>query len=216
MEVVVLAVTKMKEGFCVAGMTLQGRWVRLIPRGNYNWPAIKYRHGGHIEVGDVLKVDGTWRYSDPPHSEDYEITAASRRCKLTNQQLLAFCREHREDGAAFLTLMGRQKRSLCLLRVDRILTVYKDENPLKDRLAVLFDNQWQRNYTKAPGFPCTGLQWRAMQSLGLPMPVFREVYVVFGLTRGIKEETKTVPPSPMVISIIGDPPLPGEIDYQNP
>ena len=217
MEIVVLAVTKMSDGFCIVGKNIQGRWLRLIPEGLFNWRSLNYENGEHIEVGDVLRVSGLWRHTPPPHFEDYTVQQFLRIKKLTNQQLLNFCRNHSETTDELLSTLSRETRSLTVLRVDNIDVVFEDADPVKSRLAVRVGDRMYRNDTRKPGFPCTCLKWRAVQRRKIPLPIFHDVYVVFGLARPFTDrEGIYVLAAPMIISIISEPSLPILINYNKP
>lgn len=217
MEVVVMAVTKMNDGFCIAGMTTDGRWIRLIPQGSHNWRSIAYNNREYIRTGDVLNVSGGWMFTDPPHYEDYKVKSMKRVNQLNNKQMLDFCHRKAEPPDKFFELMSRRIRSLCLLKADGVETVFKEIDPVKSRLAVRLGKDVYRNDTRKPGFPCTCLKWRAMQRQELELPVFNQVYTAFGLARPFTDrDGRFVPAAPMVISILSDPPLPGVVDYNQP
>lgn len=129
MEVVVLAVTRAFGKFCIAGMTLDGEWIRPIPQpGMYLleqdrfWDEDKITFDETlIQTGDRITIEGyapsSLRYSN--HSEDFITTGMKKTGHFDVQELIQFLDSHKEDYQSFKkTVYGNDGRSLCLIEVE--------------------------------------------------------------------------------------------------
>jgi hypothetical protein len=124
-DILILAVTRMRGGVCVAGMTTEPdpiaglRWVRPVKRhGALLLGDIRYAEGGLMRIGDVV----AWRLGesrpDPPHVEDVLVDPvrdpARLLRRLSSERRARFCAE-RLDRAPDEVLID-ETRSLCLAR----------------------------------------------------------------------------------------------------
>ena len=219
MDLVLLAVTWMAGGFCFAGMNERGEWVRPLPDGR-QWKRLYYDSGELIRIGDVVRVAGRPE-PDPPHAEDYIISRFERVRKLTHRELIAFLTTHAEDRAALDATLALDARSLCLVRAESFEIVYREGgDPRRTRIAFKLSGVSDPyfNITQKPGYPCNCLRWRAIQAQGVQIPdEFVKAFIGVGLARPFRgDDGRQVPPSPMIISLITDPHIPGEINYDNP
>ena len=185
-KVLMLAVTKMHGGVCVAGMTTEPhpvtglRWVR---------PA---REFGHVLLGDITTDGGAVLRPfdvvalhfknpcpDPPHTEDCVVDFVRHRPRVAR-------RLEGEPRAQFLEkyldpapqqVLDKQQRSLCLVKPDSITGCYRLDGysgKFKARMAFRIMGRTYRgahassgSYAKG-GFSVTDLKWRALGRAWLP------------------------------------------------
>ncbi len=209
-EVLMLAVTRMLGGVCIAGVTTEPdpvsglRWVRPV------------REHGHVLLGDITTAEGAvlrpfdvveFNLSrpcpNPPHGEDWIADFA--RCRprvvrrLEGERRAAFLRTYLDrDPCQILDL---QERSLCLLKPDRIQGSFRLDAYSGKFDARLAFSLAGRRYAGSPakcGLSVTDLKWRALGRAGLPGDGgwtefdegdlearfgIREIYLAVGLTR---------------------------------
>lgn len=207
-EIVLLAMTWMRSGFCLAGMDpATGRWVRPVkPAGQ--WQELADRNGEPIHIGDRLRLVDPCPRPQPPHSEDVVTAGLVRVGRLPPGQLLHRLREWAEDEGALRQTLAGEGRSLCLVRVDRFWTAHQEADLHRTRLAFRIGTTVYQNRTALPGYPCTDLVWRAYKGAGGADPSPRETYLAIGLSRAFTDRRGfPVPPSPMVVAVLTVPPL---------
>lgn len=208
-EVLILAVTRMQAGVCLAGMTQEPdpvtglRWVRPV------------REYGHVLLGDVTTPEGTLlrpfdvvefsltrHCPDPPHVEDWIADLRQRprvARRLEGERLVKFLHKHLDRAPEQVLL--RQERSLCLLKPDWVKGVFRLDGytaSLDARLSFgLGPRQYQGSIPKG-GLAVTDLRWRALGRSWLPPEggwvdfdqgdlearfSIQEIYLAVGLTR---------------------------------
>src|SRR5688500_10504603 len=128
-DILILAVTRMRGGVCVAGMSGEAdpvsglRWVRPIKQhGLLLKGDIRYATGTIMRPGDVV----SWRVGppqpSPPHVEDVLVNPIRDRPQLLRRHDSArraqFCSDHLDRAAH--DVLKHEIRSLCLLRPDSI------------------------------------------------------------------------------------------------
>jgi hypothetical protein len=124
-DILIMAVTRMRGGVCIAGMTSAPdpqsvlRWVRPVKaNGLLLLGDIRYPDGALMALGDVV----AWRLGpprpDPPHIEDMLVVPVRDRPQCVRHLDAArrahFCAEHLDrdpDG-----VLVDEARSLCLVR----------------------------------------------------------------------------------------------------
>jgi hypothetical protein len=236
-EVLLLAVTKMLGGLCIAGMTTepdpvsQLRWVRPVPEF------------GHVLLGDVTTAEGQvlrpfdvvefcliQPRPDPPHAEDWVVDFVHPRPRvarrLEGQRRADFLARYldREPGQ----VLRLKERSLCLVKPDWVKGNFR-----LDRYSGRFDAHLgfglgRQRYTGSHakgGLPVTDLKWRALGRAWLPAEEgwvdfdggdlearygVEEVYLALGLTRSFKGEFW-----PIVVGVHTVPDFEAEVDYDN-
>jgi len=218
-ETLILAVTKMLGGVCLAGMTTEPdpvtglRWVRPI------------REHGHVLLGDITTTGGTvLRPFDvveltllhpcplPPHTEDWITDFVRYRPRivrrLEGQRRTDFLRTYL-DAAPHQVLAGQQ-RSLALIKPDWVKGCFRLDGysgQFDARIAFGLEGQpYLGSYTKG-GFAVTDLKWRALGRAWLPPDGgwtefdtgdlearfgIRKVYLAVGLTRSYKGSFWTI------------------------
>jgi hypothetical protein len=236
-EVLILAVTKMLGGVCIAGMTADRdpvtglRWVRPV------------RDYAHVLLGDITTADGQvlspfdvvalnllQPRPSPPHTEDW-ITdfVRIRPCIIRRPEGLRrahFLRKHL-DTAPQEVLEGQQ-RSLCLLKPEWLKGRFRlDEysGQFEARLAFGANGRTYRGSYAQGGVPVTDLKWRALGRAWLPKQGgwaefvmddlearlgVQEVYLAVGLSRPYQGACW-----PMVIGVHTVPDYEAMVDYDN-
>jgi hypothetical protein len=165
-EIVLLAVTRMLSGFCIAGIDSSGAWSRPIKRQTNLGPGdVTYRDRALMQPFDRVRIEVERRHPNPPHIEDRICDFVRHRpeciARLDTAQRAAFLNEHAElDLGPILT----HERSLGVTRADNIsasfqLDAYSGKYDARIRLPGVSD---------ARGFPCTDLRWRALGRRLLP------------------------------------------------
>jgi Dual OB-containing domain len=169
-NILILAVTRMRGGVCIAGMTSAPdshsvlRWVRPVKaKGSLLLGDIRYPDGVLMGLGDVV----AWRLGaarpDPPHIEDVLVDPVRDRphCmrRLDAARRAHFCAE-RLDRAPDEILV-HEARSLCLVRPAALEACWSYDS---------YNGHYEaRMAFRAGGFatgergiPVTDLAWRAL------------------------------------------------------
>lgn len=169
-HMLILAVTRMRAGVCVAGMSRTAdpitglRWVRPVkPHAPLLLGDIRYPDGALMHVGDVVDwVMGPPRV-EPPHVEDVLFDPVRHRPqfvrRLDSARRAQFCAEHidtRPDD-----VLRYETRSLCIVRPDSLAALWA--------LDAYSGHYEARMHFRAGGFategrgiPVTDLAWRAI------------------------------------------------------
>jgi hypothetical protein len=236
-EILILAVTQMLGGVCIAGMSTEGdpatglRWIRPV------------REFEHVLLGDVTAVDGTVirpfdvaefhllrARPSPPHIEDWITDFARPRLRvvrrLEGERRAAFLRKYVDPDPA--SVLENQARSLCLVRPDWIrasLELDAYTGKLEARLALALGPHRYRGAREA-GLSVTDLRWRALGCTRLPesggilevdMDALRarlglqDLFLAIGLTRAFQGAHW-----PMVVGVHVVPDYDVTVDHSNP
>jgi hypothetical protein len=174
-EILILAVTRMRGGVCVAGMSgeadpLSGlRWVRPVKQhGLLLLGDIRYASGAIMRTGDVVD----WRMGlpqpSPPHIEDVLVDPIRDRPQLLRRldrtRLVEFCAGHLDRAPT--DVLDRESRSLCLLRPVSIRATWTLD-PYSGHYEARIAFQWHDFATDDRGIPATDLAWRALGRMWL-------------------------------------------------
>lgn len=236
-EILILAVTRMLGGMCIAGMTNEPdpvtglRWVRPI------------REHGHVLLGDITTPDGkVLRPFDvaefsllrpsplPPHIEDWITEFVRHRPRvvrrLEGERRAGFLRKYL-DAAPRQVLEGQQ-RSLCLIKPNWVKGSFR-----LDRYSGHFDarlsfglhgRSYRGSYAKG-GLSVTDLKWRALGRTWLPedggwtdfdagdLEVrfgIQEIYLAVGLMRSYQGDFWRI-----VVGVHTLPDYQATVDYDN-
>jgi len=208
-EILILAVTRMQAGVCLAGMIQEPypvtglRWVRPV------------REYGHVLLGDVTTSEGTVLrpfdvvelcltrpHPAPPHIEDW-ITDFKQRPRLARrlegERLIKFLQKHLDRAPE--DVLQRQERSLCLLKPDWVKGAFRLDGYTANLDARLSFGLGPRQYLGSipkGGLAVTDLRWRALGRSWVPAGDgwidfdqgdlearfgIQEIYLAVGLTR---------------------------------
>lgn len=236
-SVLLLAVTKMLGGICVAGMTTESdpvtrlRWVRPV------------RDHGHVLLGDITTPEGQVLQAfdvaeltfirprpAPPHAEDWIVDFSRARPRflrrLEGERRAAFLDRHLDADPH--QVLDCHERSLCLVRPDRLWGAFHlDAYTGRFEAGLGFTLQSKRysGSRTGRGLPVTDLKWRALGRAWLPPAGggfdfdrgdlesrlgVEHVYLAVGLTRNFQGACW-----PLVIGVHTVPDYHAEIDYDN-
>ncbi|HZT06495.1 MAG TPA: hypothetical protein VFC51_05655 [Chloroflexota bacterium] len=211
--IVLLAVTRMLSGFCIAGIDERGTWKRPVkPSGALLLGDVSYRDRTLMRPFDRVFLDLGQPTPDPPHVEDYQCDFVRRRPslieRLEGDERRQFLADWAEPGPQPLLDLSR---SLILFRANRIATAFRlDPDSRRYQVRVRLEG-----IGDDAGLPCSDLRWRALGRSLLPPSGgvakltnarVRErlgaeaIYVALGLARQLNGAY-----SPLVIGIHGVP-----------
>jgi hypothetical protein len=167
-DILILAVTRMRGGVCVAGMVSQPdsglRWVRPVKQHGTLLPGdIRYAGGTLMRIGDVV----AWRLGqarpDPPHVEDVLVDPVRDTARLLRRldsgRRARFCAEHLDRAPDEVLI--HEARSLCLVQPTAVEAWWSYDaynGHYEARMAFRaggFD-------TGERGVPVTDVAWRAL------------------------------------------------------
>ena len=218
-ELLILAVTKMLGGVCIAGMTAEPdpvtrlRWVRPV------------REFGHVLLGDittpeqqVLRPFDVVSFNlirprpEPPHTEDWIADFVHQRPRilrrLEGERRKGFLENHQDTAP--LQVLQAQQRSLCLIKPDWVKGCFQLDLPSGDfdaRLAFGLDGRTCGASPAKGGLSVTDLKWRALGRAWLGPSGGRkdfgtgdletefklgQIYLVVGLTRSFQGSFWTI------------------------
>lgn len=236
-ETLILAVTRMHGGICIAGMTTEPDpvtglcWVRPI------------RECGHILLGDITTASGDilrtfdvarfhflHPHCRPPHAEDWLTDFVRQRPfivrRLEGHRRAEFLRTYLDQAPH--QVLRNQQRSLCLVKPDWLKGMFRLDSytgKLDARLAFGLDG---RRYAGSPakgGLSVTDLKWRALGRACLPPGGgwtefeagdlearfgIEEVYLAVGLSRSYRGDFWII-----VVGVHTLPDYEATIDYDN-
>ena len=236
-EVLMLAVTRMRGGVCIAGVTTepdpasQLRWVRPIrEHGHVLLGDITAPQGAVLRPFDVVKLNLLRHSPSPPHNEDWITDFARSRPqiirRLEGERRTAFLRDYLDlDPCQILDL---QERSLCLIKPGQVQGCFRLDaysGKLEARLNFDLQGRHYRGSHAQGGLSVTDLKWRALGRAWLPSEGgwtefdagdlearfgIQEVYLAVGLTRPYRGERWT-----MIIGVHTVPDYEATVDYDN-
>jgi hypothetical protein len=228
-ELLILAVTRLSTGVCVAGVDDGGNWVRPTRENDSGWRQLDvtdlYGTDGHIvvDVGHWVR----WPLARPiprdVHTEDREVASGARPSlirKLSHDDARRSCEAiHEEALPAFL---ADNTRSLILIKPDGVDAIRFDADDAVGRKArIEFSCAGERC-----NLSVTDLRWRALAKhclaeSGRPTLTWRARTLVqrfdlhieyLGIGKGQPLDGVCWP---LITSVIADKPLPVAIDYHD-
>ncbi|HUT46165.1 MAG TPA: hypothetical protein VMX36_07745 [Sedimentisphaerales bacterium] len=126
-EITILAVSRISDGVCVAGITNEGQWIRPTrPNSDDSWRQLELEDcrdlSGNwiIRKGNRVKFDLVESIPKGNHSEDWRIGSRRTRLvhELTEEEYFEFCQKHQERSLKSLEQIT-DMRSLILIRPER-------------------------------------------------------------------------------------------------
>jgi hypothetical protein len=221
-NLVVLAVTKMRTGFCVAGIEpVTGRWIRPVKEfGSLRLGDISYADGRPMQPFDQASLELIAARGSPPHVEDWSCDFVRRRPTRIGEiaaadRLAALERWSSPDGSA---VVARQERSLAMVGV-RAFELTAEADAVTGHVDV-------RMFCPEAGLatpaPVTDLRVRALaRSGGMPRSAthewlqdrfgVRRWFVAVGLSRRFDGRIW-----PLVVALHGVPSIEAAVDYSLP
>jgi hypothetical protein len=194
MFVIILAVTKAYDGFCIAGLNEIGQWVRPVPNDQIRiddpnsrfWSREQLMISGEfVKSGDVWEIEGRnpARLLYPNHVEDYVINKYRFSNRLTNNQLMQFLRTKAEKRTAFNDTILGQGRSLCLVKVDSFETEIFTYNGISDSKIYLTSKDFclDNPHVRFSNYKLKDCKWAGLVMQSHRLPHFSEVYAAIGL-----------------------------------
>jgi hypothetical protein len=234
-EILVLAVTRMLSGVCLAGLCQEPhpssvlRWVRPVKAyDTLLLGDISDASGRVMQMGDVALLHLLEPRPQEPHVEDWVTDWVHHRPlvvrRLEGERRAQFLATHVDRDPAQVLQEG--SRSLCLVRPERVWASFRRDEPtreLKARMGFTLAGGKPHLGDAPAGLPVTDLKWRALGDrwlasetggLALQHSELLErlgaqvIYLALGLSRGYEGKTW-----PLVIGVHVVPDYVQEIDY---
>lgn len=186
MEIVVTAMTRMQNGVCFAGINpITNEWVRPVWSFGQWQNANYYRQDRLVDLGDVITLSDPKLRPSPPHVEDVNVSGFRFVRKMESKEFRALLQRNTNHKAVDDIVLRAGNRSLCLFQPTDLAVHVSPLDALSTRISSRINNEYYRNDTQAPGFPCTDLRWRANRrehAYDLGIRDFDAVYLAMGLT----------------------------------
>lgn len=189
-DILILAITRMHSGICLAGINLKThRWERFVPHflakgiapETYHWirPVKSYgipqpnnlvdARGRQISNFDIVRMNLlSWR-PKAPHIEDWVVDFNHEKPVILRnvpESQRAELLNSLLDSSPDEVLQSPPSRSLCLIKPDKINKVIFDPGirygKYEARVVFNFAGQDYLGSLKRPGLPCTDLKFRAL------------------------------------------------------
>ncbi len=222
-RVTILAVTKMHNGICLAGVDRARTWVRPVQVPDYNFSKSALYERGKVVVEPYNEVEFHVRnrLDNSPQSEDQEIDPAYEPHlvgQLDDGQLTKLMTQldehdsvgHQRSRDGLMDWLTGLNRSLVLTRIDRVLSAYRGSTDYGRRPRRLSFRVGNSQFDLS----CTDLRWRSvtrgdrdMEALNV-LNSAQIIYFALGLTRLFQGHYW-----PMVVGVHPIPRLAGEVDY---
>ncbi len=222
-RVTILAVTKMHDGICVAGVDRARAWVRPVRVPGYNFSKDALLERGRVVVEPYNEVEFRMRNRlfNSPQSEDHEIDPSYEPHlvdKLNDGQLTTLMTKLDEHDSVegqrsrdgLMDWLTGLNRSLVLTRVDMVLSAYRGSTDYGRRPRRLSFRVGNSHFDMS----CTDLRWRSITRGDRDVEALtalnsaRVIYFALGLTRLFQGRYW-----PMVVGVHPIPRLAGEVDY---
>ena len=141
-EITILAVTRLGDGVCIAGISNDGRWIRPT-RSNQDdsWRQLEFSDCNDVngrwvvKKGNIVRIDLARAIPRGDHSEDWMVGHRKPELlkELSESEFRKFCEAHSENSLELLE--GKvADRSLAMVHPDEICTFYfgpDERKPLK-------------------------------------------------------------------------------------
>lgn len=174
-QVLILAMTRMLSGICVAGFTRETdpttglRWVRPVREFGTVLPGdMTDADGRLVRCGDVVELNLLAPRPDPPHVEDWTVDFVHHRPRrlrrLVGEKRTRFFARYLDRAPEDVLL--HQARSLCLVRPEQVwarfsLDTYSGKYEARMGFVLAGDANHPRA-TSGRGVSVTDLEWRAL------------------------------------------------------
>jgi hypothetical protein len=236
-EVLLLAVTRMLGGLCLAGMTTEPdpvtglRWVRPVPEyGHVLLGDITTAAGQVLRPFDVVEFCLIHPKPNLPHAEDWTVDFVHHRPRivrrLEGERRSRFLDRYLDQDPS--QVLRLKERSLCLVKPAWVKGCFRLD-PYSGKFGAhlgfgLDGRRYTGSHAKG-GLPVTDLKWRALGKAWLPADGgwvdfdqgdlearfgITNLYLALGLTRSFRREFW-----PIVIGVHTEPDFEAEVDYDN-
>jgi hypothetical protein len=220
----ILAVTRMDNGICVAGVDGTRTWIRPVtppPDLNFTKESLSERGRIVVEPYSEIEFHVRARLNNSPQGEDHEIDVSQEPHMvrtLTDGELIALMGAldehdsvgHQGSRDAFVGWLTDANRSLVLTRVDRVNSAYRGSGDYGRRPRRLSFRVGTTNFDMS----CTDLRWRSITRGDRDVEALNRLssspnlYFALGLTRQYRGSYW-----PMVVGVHPIPRLTGTVDY---
>ncbi len=167
-EVTILAVTRLSSGVCVAGITIDGEWIRPTrPRGG-GWRYLDYANcedeSGRwiIRKGNIVRMDLIKHIPEGAHSEDWLIGNRKPELikELSDEDYQSVCEEFTEDMIDTLDCEDAE-RSLILVHPDKISSFsFEIETSWEGKKKYIPRGSFRLDRNPYPNMGITDVEWR--------------------------------------------------------
>jgi hypothetical protein len=172
-EILILALTQMRSGICVAGFTREPdpvtglRWVRPVRDFETVLPGdMTDADGNAFQCGDVIALNLVAPRPDPPHIEDWRTDFVHPRPRLLRRlegdRRAQFFAAHLDRAPE--DVLAHQTRSLCLVQPERVWAEFAlDAESGKYEARIGFTLPGVPDHPRAAsprGVAVTDLRWR--------------------------------------------------------
>jgi len=216
----ILAVTRMLNEICVAGVDESHTWMRPVRQTNLNLlkSDIFQENKCVLRNYNVVRFLSKRRLNNVPHSEDflvdwsYKPTIIKELDPDARKILYRRMDQTKDIKNNISSYLKTNKRSLVLVKPDEI-----NGCSWVDSFSGKYKPRIRFNVNNIPyDFSCTDLRWRAFgresknRSGSMDMLNTKDIYFVIGLTRKFREDYW-----PMVVGVHTIPDMKISIDYSN-
>jgi hypothetical protein len=215
----ILAVTSMKQGICVAGVSESFSWYRPVRKKGLNLLTEHIFFDGCcvLKKYNIVRFKMHKELVHEPHSEDFLIDWSVHPQIVgvvadEYDKKLLYSRLDETQQVKTVTIpyfLQNNNRSLMMIRPDEILDVEWDRGFEGHQVKIVF-----RIGSNTYSYSCTDLQWKALgdseekRKGSLDFLCNSEVYLSVGLTRFFKGKYY-----PIIIGVHPIPDMEVEIDY---
>jgi hypothetical protein len=236
-EVLILAVTKMVGGICIAGMTTEPdpvtglRWVRpTCEHGHVRLGDITTAGQQILQPFDVVALNILRPRPQPPHIEDWVADFVRQRPRIVRRlegaRRASFLSRYLDQAPE--QVLESQHRSLCLVKPDSVSGCFRLDGysgHFEARLAFGVRGRMYRGSPGKGGLPVTDLRWRALGRAWLPETGgwtefdagdlearfdIQDLFLAVGLTRSFRGRFW-----PIVVGVHTCPDFEASVDYVN-
>jgi hypothetical protein len=128
-EITILALTRLSDGVCVAGITNDGRWIRPTRPNPSGWRQLEYSDckdaNAHwvVRKGNVVRMDIVKPIPEEQHSEDWLVGSRKPELvkKLSEKEYLRTCNQIADTSTAPID-NPNAARSLALVHPEKVIS----------------------------------------------------------------------------------------------
>lgn len=227
MQMCVLSVVNVGTYFSIAGINLEGEWVRPISGGamapHWDETHLNFDLGyGFIRIGDIIEFDGIKPDQNGSIHQPEAILVPSGKMilknRLPNKDLLWFLEAATESKEEFEHTVQGKGRSLCVIKVDQIehILVPDSGNGSEPRMNVTNTSYPLINpVSNTSQYRVTDCKWSHLirHHMVTNRSDYTEIYITIGLQQ---LSTPTKREEPQIIGVHTEPEisLPNQYPYE--